>query len=100
MLLLGLADEEAVQGSAGDGDGDDDGVGAHGQSSDGVGVPALRAHFLKKNLADQLRAASIERGGAAIDVIVAGAAGGKLEFAEAEGFLRQQGQEFLSCRWT
>ncbi len=83
--------------SAGDGDGDHDGVGAHGESSDGVGVPGLGAHFIEKDLADQLRAAGIERGGAAIDVIVAGAAGGQLEFAEAKRFPRQQLQQLLSC---
>src|ERR1019366_4234717 len=76
VLLLRLAHEEAVEGSASDSDGHYDGVGTHGQSADGIGVPSLAAHFIEENLADQLRAASVKRGGAAIDVIVAGAAGG------------------------
>ena len=54
------------------------------RSADGVGFPALLADLFEKNLADQLRAASIERGGAAIDVIVAGAAGGQLESRPGE----------------
>jgi len=53
-----LRTRKAVERSAGDGDGDHDGVGAHGESSDGVGVPGLGAHFIEKDLADQLRAAA------------------------------------------
>ena len=81
VLLLRFADEESVQRSAGHRDGDNDGIGAHGESTDGVGMPTLGAHFLEKNLADELRSARVERGGAAIDVVVAGAAGGKFKFA-------------------
>src|SRR5450631_763746 len=84
VLLLGFAHEEAVQGPAGDGDGHDDGVGTHGQSSNGVGFPALLADFIEEDFTDELRATSVERGGAAVDVIVAGAAGGQLKLAEAK----------------
>ena len=96
VLLLGFADEEAMQGSAGDGDGHYDRIGSHGQSAYRIGVPALAPHFIEEYLADQLRATSVERSGAAIDVVVAGAAGREFEFAEAKRFLGEQLQEFLT----
>src|SRR5271166_44187 len=61
VLLLGLADEEAVQSSAGDGYRDDNWIGAHRQSADGTRFPALLANFFEKYLADQLAAAGVER---------------------------------------
>src|ERR1700677_1411925 len=76
VFFLGFADEETVQRSANYGNRHDDGISAHGKSSDGVGVPPLLADFLEKDLAYELRAASIECGSAAVDVIVAGATGG------------------------
>src|SRR5580700_4841220 len=90
VLLLRFAHEEAIQIAAGYGTGYDDGIGAHGQSADGIGVPALFVDRIEEDLPDQLRAAGIERGGAAVDVIVAGSAGGQLEFTEAKGFASQQ----------
>ena len=84
VLLLGFADKEAVDFAAGYGDGYDDGVGAHGQSADGFGFPPELANFFKENFARELCPAGIERGGAAIDVVVAGSARGQLEFSEAE----------------
>ena len=90
VLLFGLTHQESVQRAAGYGNGHDDGIGTHGQSADGIGVPPLTAHFIKEDLADQLRAAGVERSGAAVDVIVTGAAGGQLEFTQAKRFFRQQ----------
>ena len=60
--------------SADHGHGDNDRIGAHGQTANGVGVPSLLADFLEKHLAGELRAARVERRGAAVDVVVAGAA--------------------------
>src|SRR5208283_1225866 len=54
VLLLRLTHEETVQGSAGYRDGYDNGIGTHRKSADGVGVPTPTAHFIEKNLADQL----------------------------------------------
>src|ERR1035441_10309957 len=84
VLLLRLTHEEAVYRPARNGDGHDDGVGAHGKSADGVGFTALLADFFKENFADQSCATGIERSGAAIDVIVAGAAGRQLKLAQAK----------------
>jgi hypothetical protein len=84
VLLLGFADEESVYFATGDSDGDNDGVGTHGEASDGFGFPSEVPDFFEENFAGELRAAGIERGGAAIDVVVAGSARGQLEFPEAE----------------
>ena len=68
-----------------------DRIGSHGQAADGLRVPASFFDFLQKNRACQLGASGIECGGAAVDVVVAGAAGGELEFSQAEGLFGQQG---------
>src|SRR5437016_11924781 len=97
VLLLGLTHEEAVYGSAGDSDGDDDGVGAHGQSADGGRFPALLADFSEKDFANELCSVGVESSRPAVDVIVAGAAGGQLKLTQAKGLVRHHFQELLSC---
>src|ERR1700691_250696 len=68
VLLFGFAYKESVESAAGDGNGYDDWVGAHGESTDRVGLPALLADFIEKDLPNQLRAPGVERSGAAVDV--------------------------------
>jgi hypothetical protein len=71
---------------AGGGDVGDDGVGAHGEPADGFGVDVVGFEQLEDGVAGEAAAFGVERGGAAVDVVVAGevAAGGELELAEAE----------------
>jgi len=61
VFLLGFADEEAVERSAGDGDGDHDGSAPMVSPPMASACQAWRA-FHRERLADQLRAAGIERG--------------------------------------
>ena len=97
MLLLGLADEKAMHLAARHRYSYDNRIGAHSQSADGICFPALLADLIEENFANQLRAASIERRSAAIDVIVARAAGRQLKITQAKRFPRQHFQELLSC---
>ena len=69
---------------AGDGDGGDDGIGAHGESADGGGMEIVFAEQIENGEAGEARAFSVERGGAAVDVVVGLCAGGEGEVAEAE----------------
>ena len=67
----------------------DDGISAEGESADGLksggsGEQAALAQGVEDDQAGEPNAFSVERGGAAVDVVVAGAAGGKLEAAETE----------------
>jgi hypothetical protein len=67
------------------------GVGSHGQAADGLRVPASLLDFFQEDLACQSGASGIECRCPAVDVVVAGAAGGKLEFPQTERFRGQQG---------
>jgi len=91
MLLLGLADQEAVDESVTGGfamallstessDGDDDGVGAHGEATDSLGVPAASANLVEENASGKLGAVGMKGRGSAVDVVIACAAAGELEF--------------------
>ncbi len=79
------------------GDRDHDRVGSHGESADGLRTPVAALDFVEKNAAGQARALGVQRGGAAVDVVVAGAAAGELELAQAEGLLREKGKKLLAC---
>src|ERR1700722_2507316 len=74
VLFLGFADEEAVDLATGDGHSYHHRVGSHGQATDGLRPPSALANFLEEDLAGKLRAACVQRGGAAIHVIVTGTA--------------------------
>ena len=78
------------------GDGDDDGVGSHGESADGLRTPVAALDFVEKDAGGEARALGVQGGGAAVDVVVAGAAAGELELAKAEGLLRKKGEELLA----
>lgn len=99
--LLGFADEEAVEEfglgvggeitagdgrpGAGAGDVGDKGVGAHGEAADGDGVGDVPADEVVEEEAGEAAALGVERGGAAVDVVVGALTGGEGEVAEAEG---------------
>ena len=59
-------------------------------------MPALGLDFFEKNFSGKASALGVERGGAAIDVVIAGAAGGEFEVSQAEGFLGEEAEEILS----
>ncbi len=45
-------------------------------------------------------ALGVQRGGAAVDVVVAGAAGGQLELAETEAGAGEKREQLLSVGWS
>jgi len=75
---------------------DSDGIGAQGESANRVGPPPARLDFLQHGLAGQQRAGRVQRGQPAINVVVAGAAAGERELAEAKRFFRQHGQQLFA----
>src|SRR5215469_16471093 len=79
VLFFGLADKETTQLAARDRNCNHDRISTHRQPTDGLRFPASLADFVKKNLPCQLCTTSIERGGAAVNVVVAGGARGQLE---------------------
>ena len=103
--LLGLADQKAVEQGragmflrapgAGRGHIGDDGVGAHGESADGFGVDSVCFQQFENGVAGEAAAFGVQRRGAAIDVVVAGAAGGELELAELEADAGEDGEKLL-----
>ena len=96
VLLLRFADQESAQLAANYRNGNYDGVGSHGEAANGLRFPAALADFVEKNLPGQLRAARIERGGAAVDVVVAAGPGGKLEVSQFERLVGKQAKQFLA----
>ena len=80
---------------AGGGDVGDDGIGAHGEAADGFGVDVICFKQFKDGVAGEAAAFGVERGGAAVDVVVAGAAGGELELAEPEAGAGEEREKLL-----
>jgi len=60
---------------------DHDGIGAHGQTTNGIRSPITALDLVQNRLPGQKCAIRIKRRQAAIDVIVAGAATGERELA-------------------
>ena len=85
--------------SAGGGDVGDDGISAHGEAADGISLNVVSFEKLKDGMAGESAALGVERGGAAVDVIVAGGAGGECEGAEAETEAGEVGEEMLGVGW-
>src|SRR5208337_4396182 len=75
VLLFGLTHKEALQLAADYSDGDHDRVGAQGEPADRLRLPAALPDFFEEHFARQPRALRVERGGAAIDVVIAGRSG-------------------------
>jgi Pentapeptide repeats (8 copies) len=103
--LFRLANQEAVQqrragmllGAPGAGRGHirHDGVGPHGQAAHSFGFDLVGFEKLKDGMPGEAAAFGVQRGGAAVDVVVAGAAGGELELAELEAGAGEQGEQLL-----
>jgi len=103
--FFSFADEEAMEQwaggillrapGAGCGDVGDDGIGTHGEPADGVGLDAVLLEKLEDGVAGETAAFGVERGGSAVDVVVAGAAGRELELAELETGAGEEGEELL-----
>ena len=103
--FFGFANEEAVDERgvgvmlgapcAGCGDVGDDRIGAHGESADGFCFNVVFLQEIENCFAGEAAAFGMERGGAAVDVVVAGAAGGELELAELEAGAGEEGEELL-----
>jgi hypothetical protein len=68
-----------------------DGIGSHGEAADGLRLPSPLPDFVEKNFAGQARALGVKSRGAAVDVVVAGAAGRQLELAQPERLVRRAG---------
>jgi hypothetical protein len=79
--------------SAGDGDGGDDGVGTHGEAADCGRVEIMLAKQIEDREAGEASTFSVERGGAAVDVVVALRAGREGEVAEPERGAGEQVEE-------
>src|ERR1700761_435498 len=106
VRLLRLADKKTMNESAfagvrvalraGDGDRRDNGVGAQGKATDGVRVEVMLTQQIEDGEAGKASALGVQRGGAAVDVVVAAPAGGELKVAELEGLAREKGEELLA----
>ena len=92
VLLFRLANEKAVDEpvaqnlamsflSAQSGYGDDDWVGAHGEAANCLRIPSTTANLVEEYASSQLGAVGVKGGGAAVDVVIASAAAGELEFS-------------------
>ena len=84
---------------AGGGDVGDDGVGAEGEPADGFGLDVVGLKEFKDGMAGEAAALGVQRGGAAVDVVVARAAGGERELAEAEADAGEKGEKLLGVGW-
>ncbi len=79
----------------------DDGVGAHGEAADGFCIDLVGFEQFEDGVAREAAAFGVERGGAAVDVVVARAAGGELELAEAEARAGEEREKLLGVsRWA
>ena len=106
VSLFRLANEEAVQQwCAGMGEGapragggyvGDDGIGAHSETANGVCLNVILFQEIENGFAREASAFGVERSSAAIDVVVAGAAGRELELTEAKADVRENGKQLLS----
>jgi hypothetical protein len=110
VSLLGLAHEEAMEQrrvrmrlrapGAGRGHIRHDGISAHGQPTDGFGVDFVRLKQLKNGVAGEPAAFGVQCCCAAVNVVVAGAAGGELELAKPEAGAGEEREELLGVGWV
>src|SRR5947199_8583165 len=90
VLLLSFPHQESVHASAGHSHGHYDRVGSHGESANGLRIPAPRPNLFQKDFAGQLSAASVQRSGAAINVVIARPARSQFELTQTKRLRRQQ----------
>jgi len=96
----GIGEGAPVYGSLGAGGGyvGDDGVRTHGEAADGLGLDVVSLEQLKNCVPGEAAALGVERGGAAVDVVVACGTGGEGELAEAKAEAGEKGEElFFAC---
>jgi len=84
---------------AGGGDVGDDGIRAQGEAADGFRVDVVLLEQIEDCFAGEPAAFGVQCGGAAVDVVVTGAAGGELELAEAEAGSSEDGEQLLGVGW-
>jgi hypothetical protein len=77
---------------AGDSYSGNNGIGAEGEAADSVRIEVVLVQEIKYGETGETAAFRVQRGGAAVDVVVAAAAGGELEVAELEGLAGEQGE--------
>src|SRR5215472_6420457 len=108
MGLLCFADEKAMEEwcagmllrapRAGCGNVGDDRVRSHGKPADRFSLDVVLLEEFEDRVAGEAAALCVQRGGAAIDVVVAGAAGRKLELAELEAGAGEEREELPGVR--
>ncbi len=104
--LLCLADKKTVDEAAfasfcmmlraGDRYRGDDRIGAQSQAADGMRIEMMFVQQIENGEAGEARAFGVQGGGAAVDVVVATAAGGELEVAQLEGLAGKQSEQLLA----
>ena len=73
----------------------DDWVSAHGEAADGLGLNSVLLEKFEDGVAGEAAALGMKRRGAAIDVVVAGAARRKFELTELETGAGEEGEKLL-----
>src|SRR5215469_5031282 len=96
MLLFSFTHEKTIQFATRNGNSHHDRVRTHREPADCLRLPSALVDFIEKDLPGKLRSTGIERGQAAIDVVVAGSAGGKLELPQLERLVGEKAKEFLA----
>src|SRR5579859_1217645 len=79
VLLLGLAHQESVEFAAYHRNRYHDRVGTHRKAANGLRLPSALVDFFQENFPGEARSLGVEGGRAAVDVVIAGAAGRQLE---------------------
>src|SRR5580658_3144212 len=96
VLLLGLAHQKSVQFPAHDRNRDHNRIRPHREPADSTSLPTALPNLLDKNFPGQALALRVERGSAAVDVVVAGPTGRKFELTQPERLVSQRAQQFLT----
>src|SRR5207245_4497637 len=68
----------------------------HGKSAYRTRLPALLADGVQEHFAHESRSGGVERGGAAVNVVIARAPRGELELAETERFAGENAEQLLA----
>ena len=76
-----------------------DGIGAQRQAAYCVRLDAVLFEEFENGMPGEATAFSVQGGGAAIDIVVAGGAGGKLELAETETGAGKKREQLLCVSW-
>ena len=74
-------------------------VGAHGEPANGFRIHAFFFEQIEHRVAGETAALRVQRGGAAVDVVVARASGGKLELAKPKASAGQKSEQLFAVIW-